>query len=86
MYLQKVIKADSHENSLYENEKRYSRYKSSNRIKHLDELEVDRLFYKQLPKNLIKQLYDTIYEPDFQMLGYEYPQKYIDMGHDDDVE
>ena len=81
MFFQKLIKADSHANSLYANEQRYSRYKSSNRIKHLDALEVDRLFFKQLPKNLIKQLYDKIYEPDFQMLGYKYPQKYIDMGY-----
>ena len=86
MYLQNHINADSHENSLYANEQRYSTYKSSNRIKHLDALEVDQLFYKQLPKYLVKQLYDKIYEPDFQMLGYEYPQKYIDMGYADDVE
>ena len=51
--------------------------------KNMDALGIDRQFYSQLPKNLIKQLYDTIYEPDFQMLGYEYPQEYIDMGLDD---
>ena len=55
--------------------------------KDLDALGIDRQFYSQLPKDLIKQLYDTIYEPDFQMLGYEYPQEYIDMGlHDVDDE
>jgi hypothetical protein len=52
--------------------------------KNLDVLGIDRLFYSQLPKYLIKQLYDTIYEPDFQMLGYEYPQEYIDMGLNDE--
>ena len=49
--------------------------------KNLDSLEIDKQFYSQLPKDLIKELYDNIYEPDFQLLGYEYPQEYIDMGH-----
>ena len=55
-------------------------------FKHLDALEVDRQFFSKVPKNLIKQLYDNIYKPDFEMLGYEYPQKYIDMGYGDEVE
>ena len=55
-----------------------------NDTKNLDALEIDRLFYSQLPKDLIKQLYDNIYEPDFQMLGYKYPQEYINMGIDDE--
>ena len=55
-------------------------------FKDLDALKIDRQFYSKVPKYLIKQLYDTIYEPDFEMLGYGYPQKYIDMGYDDDVE
>ena len=38
----------------------------------------------QLPKDHIRELYDIVYEPDFQMLGYEYPQEYIDMGLDGD--
>ena len=41
------------------------------------------MFYAQLPKHLIRQLYDDIYRPDFEMLGYEYPQKYIEMGYDE---
>ena len=45
-----------------------------------DALDIDRRFYSELPKYMIEQLYDTIYEPDFRMLGYEYPQQYIDMG------
>ena len=49
-------------------------------------LRKDRLFYSQIPKKLIQQHYDDIYEPDFEMLGYEYPQEYIDMGYDGDVE
>ena len=43
-------------------------------------------FYSQIPKKLIKQLYDDIYKPDFEMFRYEYPQQYIDMGYDGDVE
>ena len=81
MYLQKLIKANLHENVLYKKEETNPRYKSSDEINHVDALEIDRQFYTKLPQNLIKQLYDIIYEPDFQMLGYEYPQKYIDMGY-----
>ena len=44
-------------------------------------LEIDREFYRQIPKKSIKQLYDKIYATDFQMFGYKYPQEYIDMGH-----
>ena len=55
-------------------------------FKHLDALEVDRQFFSKVPKNLIKQLYDNIYKPDFEMLGYEYPHKYIHMGYGDVVE
>ena len=44
------------------------------------------MFYSQIPKKLIKQLYDDIYKPDFEMFRYEYPQQYIDMGYDGDVE
>ena len=67
MYLQNKINADAHKN------------RKGNEGK--DELEVDRQFYMQLPKDLIRELYDIVYEPDFQMLGYEYPQEYIDMGY-----
>jgi len=52
---------------------------------HLGALEIDRQFYRQLPKKSIKQLYDKIYATDFQMFGYNYPQEYIAMGHDNDV-
>ena len=51
--------------------------------KNLDAIEIDQLFYKKLPKNLIEQLYDNIYKTDFEMFGYEYPQEYIDMGYDE---
>lgn len=81
-----LINPDLHKNSLYEKEQTLNRYKSSGRINHVNSSEVDLLFYTQLPKIIIKQLYDTIYEPDFQMLGYEYPQEYIDMGYTDNVE
>ena len=65
--LQEIVNADLHLNS-------HSRdYKS-------DAFSIDRRFYSELPRYLIKQLYDAIYEPDFRMLGYEYPQQYIDMG------
>ena len=55
----------------------------NNETKNLDAIEIDRLFYKKLPKKLIKKLYDNIYKTDFEMLGYEYPQEYIDMGYDE---
>ena len=56
-----------------------------NDTQHLDALDRNQQFYRQLPKKSIKQLYDKIYATDFQMLGYKYPQEYIDMGHDNDV-
>ena len=77
MYLQNTTKSNIHKNSSVN-------YKGNN-TQQLDALEVDREFYCQPPKNSIEQLYDTIYATDFQMLGYEYPQQYIDMGIDDDV-
>ena len=46
-------------------------------------MDIDEQFFKQLPKDLIKQLYDKIYQPDFEMLGYEYPNEYINMGYDE---
>jgi hypothetical protein len=85
-FFQSLINADLHKNSLYWKEQTKNKYKSSGRINHTNSSEVDLLFYSQLPKNIIKQLYDTIYETDFQMLGYEYPQEYIDMGYTDNVE
>ena len=36
-------------------------------------------FWGRLSKQMIKQLY-SVYKIDFEMLQYEYPQKYIDMG------
>ena len=51
--------------------------------KDLKPIEIDQQFYSQLPKKLVKQLYDDIYKADFEMLGYEYPQEYIDMGYDE---
>ena len=52
---------------------------------HIDVSENDRRFYSQIPKKLIEKLYHNIYKSDFEMLGYEYPQEYIDMGYDGDV-
>ena len=46
-------------------------------------MDIDRQFFEKLPKDLIKQLYDNIYKPDFEMLGYEYPTEYINMGYDE---
>ena len=46
-------------------------------------MEIDQQFFSKLPKDLIKQLHDNIYQPDFEMLGYEYPQEYIDMGYEE---
>ena len=57
---------------------------NGNDTKLSNALEKDREFYCQLPKKSIKQLYEEIYATDFQMLGYKYPQEYIDMGRDND--
>ena len=46
-------------------------------------MEIDEQFFSKLPKDLIKQLYENVYQPDFEMLGYEFPQEYIDMGYDE---
>ena len=51
--------------------------------KNLSSMEIDQQFFSKLPKDLIKQLHDNIYQPDFEMLGYEYPQEYIDMGYEE---
>ena len=37
-------------------------------------------FWGKLSKRIIKQLY-SVYKIDFEMLQYEYPQAYIDMGY-----
>ena len=78
MYLQKSIQTDLNFG--------FSVHYNKNQERHLEASEKDRQFYSKLPKSLIKQLYYTIYETDFQMLGYEYPQEYIDIGHDDEVD
>ena len=44
--------------------------------------EVDRNFFKEVPKPLIRDLYDKIYKIDFDMFGYEYPNDQISMGSD----
>ena len=44
--------------------------------------EVDRNFFKKVPKPLIQDLYDKIYKVDFDMFGYEYPNEQISMGND----
>ena len=74
--MQNTINVNLHANSAKD---------KGNDTQHLDALEIDRQFYSQLPKKSIKQLYDKIYGTDFQMLGYKYPQEYIDMGHENDV-
>ena len=48
-----------------------------------DPLEIDRQFFKELSKDVIRRLYDDIYKTDFELLGYDYPQNYIDMGYDE---
>ena len=42
--------------------------------------EVDKNFFKEIPRRLIKQLYDKIYKVDFEMFGYKYPSEQIQMG------
>ena len=86
IYWQDIINPDERANSQYMRESSDPLYQSSNGIRHLTPLEVDQQFFKMLPKSVIKQLYDKIYKPDFEMFGYEYPQEYINMGLADVVE
>ena len=77
MHFQKKIKAHLNAHSVHD--KRQD-------TKNLELIEIDQQFFSKLPKDLIKQLYEKLYSPDFEMLGYEYPQQYIDMGTDDESE
>ena len=43
--------------------------------------EAERVFFKQVPQSLIKLLYYYVYKTDFELLGYAFPQEYINMGH-----
>ena len=52
----------------------------------MDAIEIDRQFYSKVPKNITKQIYDTIYAKDFEMLGYGYPQNTLTWVMIDDVE
>ena len=48
--------------------------------KNMTTNEVDKNFFKEIPRRLIKQLYDKIYKVDFEMFGYKYPSEQIQMG------
>ena len=48
--------------------------------KNMTTNEVDKNFFKEIPRRLIKQLYDKIYKVDFEMFGYKYPFQQIQMG------
>ena len=47
--------------------------------KKINKMKLVEDFWGRISKRLIKQLY-SVYKTDFEMLQYEYPQKYIDMG------
>ena len=72
--MQKLIKPHLNAHSVHDKKKD---------TKGLDTIEIDRQFFTQLSKDLITELYEVIYKPDFEMLGYEYPYEYIDMGLDE---
>ena len=38
-------------------------------------------FFKSVPQQLIKDLYERVYKPDFELLGYPKPTNYIAMGY-----
>ena len=42
---------------------------------------MEKEFFQQVPKDLIRRLYNDVYRDDFQMFGFDYPQNYIDMGY-----
>ena len=37
-------------------------------------------FFKSVPKDLVVNLYDNVYKPDFSLLSYPYPSYYINLG------
>lgn len=54
---------------------------SQDTVNHIDPTTIEKKFFSQVPKFMIKQLYHKIYKIDFEMLGYIYPQQHIDMGY-----
>ena len=48
--------------------------------KNMTTNEVDKNFFKEIPRRQIKKLYDKIYKVDFEMFGYKYPFEQIQMG------
>ena len=48
--------------------------------KKINKMDLIKDFYGKLSKQIIKNLY-SVYKMDFEMLQYEYPQAYIDMGY-----
>ena len=48
--------------------------------KEVDEMKLGEYFWGKLSKQIIIQLY-SVYKIDFEMLQYEYPQTYIEMGY-----
>ena len=47
--------------------------------KKINKMNIVKDFYGGLSKQIIKDLY-SVYKMDFEMLQYEHPQAYIDMG------
>ena len=48
--------------------------------KKINKMKLVKDFWSRLSKQVIEQLY-SVYKIDFEMLQYEYPQEYIDMGY-----
>lgn len=47
-----------------------------NKNQHKSE-KTSHLYFQQLPKDLVMKLY-SVFEDDFHLGGYDYPQKYLD--------
>ena len=47
---------------------------------NVDVKNIEREFFSKLSKELIRKLY-AVYKIDFELLQYDYPQAYIDMGY-----
>ena len=52
---------------------------NSKHKENADVEKIEREFFSKLSKAVIRKLY-SVYKIDFEMLQYEYPQRYINMG------
>ena len=50
------------------------------RKENMSLMRANKIFFNQVPQRLTEDLYQ-LYKIDFDLLGYEYPQHYINMGY-----